>query len=172
MTEEVILVDEQDAEIGSMEKLEAHRTGALHRAFSVFIFRSDGKMLLQKRAAHKYHSPNLWTNACCSHPRPGESNKDAAVRRVKEELGMIVSPFESFTHLYKADMGNGLTEHELDHVFLAVSDEKPSPNPEEVSETLYLEDVEIRKQIEHYPEQYTYWFKALYQKVMNEVNAV
>src|SRR5688572_9486804 len=116
--QEVILVNEFDEAIGSMEKMEAHEKALLHRAFSVFLFNKKGEMLLQKRAASKYHSPSLWTNACCSHPMPGEETKQAALRRLDEELGFTTSINKAFHFTYKAVFDNGLTEHEFDHVFV------------------------------------------------------
>src|SRR4249919_2599143 len=114
--QEVILVNEQNEAIGTMEKMEAHRKALLHRAFSVFIFNSKGEMLLQQRALNKYHSGGLWTNACCSHPRPGELIEDAATRRLKEELGFETPLKKIFQFTYQASFDNGLTEHEFDHV--------------------------------------------------------
>ncbi len=115
---EVILVNELDEAIGSMEKMEAHEKALLHRAFSVFLFNKNGEMLLQKRAATKYHSPSLWTNACCSHPMPGETTEQAALRRLKEELGFTTNVQKAFHFTYKAVFDNGLTDHEFDHVFV------------------------------------------------------
>ena len=119
----MILVNERDEPLGSMEKMEAHRKGALHRAFSVFIFNSRGEMLLQQRALKKYHSGGLWTNACCSHPRPGETNEAAALRRLREEMGFDTSLQQIFSFTYRASFNNGLTEHEYDHVFAGIYDE-------------------------------------------------
>ena len=134
MTHEVILVDEQDQEIGVMEKMEAHRQGLLHRAFSVFIFNEKGEMLLQQRSLDKYHSGGLWTNACCSHPRPGEDIQRAAQRRLHEELGFVTSIEEIFDFIYKSPFDNGLTEHEFDHVFIGVYDDVIEPNQKEVKD--------------------------------------
>src|SRR5215468_430433 len=115
--EQVILVNELDEEIGTMEKLSAHEQGVLHRAISVFIFNEKGEMLLQQRASRKYHSGGLWTNACCSHPHPGEATHAAALRRLKEEMGFETSLKKAFDFVYKTSFDNGLTEHEFDHVF-------------------------------------------------------
>ena len=130
--EEVILVDENDIAIGSMEKLEAHQKGILHRAFSVFIFNSNNELLLQRRALTKYHSSGLWTNTCCSHPQPNEDTLAAANRRLKEEMGMQTSLTHKTSFIYKTNFDNGLTEHEFDHVFIGHTDTNPTINPEEV----------------------------------------
>jgi isopentenyl-diphosphate delta-isomerase len=129
---EVILVNESDEAIGAMEKMEAHRLGVLHRAFSVFIFNSNGHMLLQQRADTKYHSAGLWTNACCSHPAPGEEVKSAAERRLQEELGFKADIKRAFDFVYKASFNNGLTEHEYDHVFVGYYDGEIRPDQDEV----------------------------------------
>ena len=136
--EYVILVDENDQEVGQMEKMEAHEKGLLHRAFSVFVFDKEGNFLLQRRAFEKYHSGGLWTNSCCSHPRSGETTKQAAMRRLEEELGFVVDVEEQFSFIYKSELDKGLTEHELDHVFFATYEGKIEPNPEEVAEVKYV----------------------------------
>ena len=138
MKEQVILVNESDNEIGVMEKMDAHHKPILHRAFSVFIFNSKGEMLLQQRASHKYHSAGLWTNACCSHPRPGENIQVAASRRLEEEMGFSTNLVKTFDFIYQASFGNGLHEYEYDHVFMGRYDGKISPNPEEVSDFCYM----------------------------------
>ena len=125
MQESVILVNERDEPQGNMEKMRAHREGHLHRAFSIFIFNREGNLLLQQRAAHKYHSAGLWSNTCCSHPRPGESIDDAAARRLQEEMGLQTELVYLFRFQYHALLENGLTEHELDHVLIGFSDEAP-----------------------------------------------
>ena len=158
LREEVILVDETDMPVGTMEKIEAHQKALLHRAFSVFIFNGQGKMLLQKRAAGKYHSPGLWTNACCSHPRPGEETEAAAIRRLKEELGFITPLTELFTFTYRSDYDNGLTEFEFDHVFIGRYDGEVIPDPAEISDYCYLNMDEIRSDLETSPERFTTWF--------------
>ncbi len=163
---EVILVNENDEAIGTMEKMQAHREGKLHRAFSVFIVNSEDKMLLQKRAAKKYHSPNLWTNACCSHPAPDENIFDAAKRRVKEELGMDVNVFENlFSFRYKTLLENDLTEHELDYVLWAKSDAIVKLNEDEVSDFIFLSKEEIKNKLAEKPEQFTVWFKLIFPKI-------
>ena len=127
--EHVILVDKEDKAIGTMEKLEAHRKGVLHRAFSVLLFDNSGKLLLQKRSARKYHSSRLWTNTCCSHPLPGESLETATLRRLKEEMGIVVQPTFAFSFIYKAPLDHELTEHELDHVFIGTYNDAPFTPP-------------------------------------------
>lgn len=156
--QEVILVNEFDEPIGSMEKMEAHEKALLHRAFSVFLFNKKGEMLLQKRAATKYHSPSLWTNACCSHPMPGEITEQAALRRLEEELGFITSLKKAFHFTYMADFDNGLTEHEFDHVFVGEYEGDMQLNPEEVSEVCYRSMADIRADIDRNPDNYTAWF--------------
>lgn len=156
--EYVILVNNNDQPLGAMEKMEAHEKGVMHRAFSIFIFNSEGKMLLQKRAEDKYHSPGLWTNTVCSHPRTGEKTDEAAHRRMVEEMGFDCPLEEVFTFTYKANVGDGLTEHEFDHVFTGTSDSTPEPNPEEVSDYKYVDLDWVVKDVEENPGNYTVWF--------------
>lgn len=157
----VVLINENDEVKGLMEKMQAHKTGLLHRAFSVFLFNNQGEMLLQKRAAHKYHSPNQWTNAVCSHPRDGETYKDAALRRLKEELGIKVEIDHKFFFIYKADVGDGLWEHELDHVFVGNYQGEFQLNPEEVSEVRYISQENLEKEMTENPANFTEWFKII-----------
>ena len=161
MEEEVVLINSKDEVLGSMKKMEAHENGLLHRAFSVFLFNEKGEMLLQKRAASKYHSPNQWTNAVCSHPRMGETYEGAAKRRMQEELGITVEIEKKFHFLYKAEVGDQLWEHELDHVFTGNYDGEFKLNPEEVSEVRYIlmEDLEI--EMRSNPKHFTEWFKII-----------
>jgi isopentenyl-diphosphate Delta-isomerase len=159
LKEEVILVDATDAQVGVMEKLEAHRKGLLHRAFSVFIFNSKNEMLLQKRAAEKYHSPGLWTNACCSHPRPGENTLNAAKRRLKEEMGLETELNFKTSFIYKTAFDNGLTEHEFDHIYIGETDEQPGLNKLEVESFKWLSIEKIKEEIHLNPERFTSWFK-------------
>lgn len=167
MPEFVILVDEQDQETGISEKLEAHKTGQLHRAISVFIFNSRNEMLLQKRAENKYHSGGLWTNACCSHPRPGEDTGGAAKRRLQEEMGLECNSLQFvFSFTYRASLDNKLIEHELDHVFIGRSDETPRPDPNEVAGYKWLPLEDIRKNLAKSPELYTYWFRLIFERVV------
>jgi len=158
MPEEVILVDEFDTPVGVMEKMEAHRKALLHRAFSVFIFSRKGDMLLQRRALSKYHSGGLWTNACCSHPRPDEETSEAARRRLSEELGFAVPLEKIFDFTYRTEFDNGLTEYEFDHVYAGWYDGVIHPNPEEVSECRWLSLEAIQAELAAFPSTYTSWF--------------
>jgi isopentenyl-diphosphate delta-isomerase len=163
--EQVVLVNEQDQEIGLMEKMEAHRTGELHRAFSVFIFNQQGQMLLQRRALDKYHSGGLWTNACCSHPRPGEGVGDAAGRRLKEELGFSAALEPVFNFVYKANFENGLTEHEFDHVYFGKHNGKIFPNPKEVMDVEFENMETIAAELRSDPKKFTAWFQLVFDRV-------
>lgn len=162
--EEVVLVDSSDTETGTMEKLEAHRKGLLHRAFSVFVSDSKGRMLLQQRAAGKYHSPGLWTNTCCSHPRPHENTEKAARRRLKEEMGLDPELNYKTHFIYRAEFDNGLTEYEFDHIFTAVSDQEPQPDPNEVSAWKWLPVQEIKQLVLSDPNAFTPWFRIAIEK--------
>lgn len=159
----VILVDRQDAETGTADKLEAHRTGQLHRAVSVFIINDRGEMLLQRRAFGKYHSGGLWSNACCSHPCPGEQTLDAALRRLREELGFDTGLVPFGEWYYRADVGGGLIEHELDHLYTGTWNGTPAPDPEEVSETAWLAPATIREQLATQPATFTAWFPQIFE---------
>ena len=165
--EQVILVDADDREIGAMGKLAAHENGGTrHRAFSVFIVDARGRWLLQRRAAGKYHFPGLWTNACCSHPRPGEGTEEAAHRRLREELGFDCSLAERFQFEYKATSEvEGLTEHELDHVFVGVHGGEIRPDPEEVGGVRWVAPAELAREVENCPETFTPWFKLALERV-------
>lgn len=162
---DVILVNEKDEPIGTMEKIEVHQKGLLHRAFSVFIFNEKGEMLLQKRAACKYHSPGLWTNTCCSHPQPGSEIISAASQRLQEEMGFTTSLEKAFHFIYKATFDNGLTEYEFDHVLLGNYDGPINPNAEEVEDYLYLSLTEIKNLLQSNPSDYTPWFKIAIPKI-------
>jgi isopentenyl-diphosphate delta-isomerase len=168
--EYVILVNTNDQRLGATEKMEAHEKGVLHRAFSVFVFNSERKMLLQKRADEKYHSPGLWTNTACSHPRTGEKTPDAAHRRLVEEMGFDCEIEEAFSFTYKADVGEGLTEHEFDHVFTGISDTMPIPNPEEVSGYKYVELGWLEKDVAENPGHYTVWFRIALKEVLKHLH--
>lgn len=169
---EVILVNSQDEEQGTMEKLAAHQSGLLHRAFSVFIFNDAGEMLIQKRASHKYHSAGLWSNSCCSHPLPNESSVDAAERRLIEEIGINTSVEFSFSFEYKASFENGLTENELDHVFVGYSNSQGIINPDEISESKFIAIPELFKDMETEPEKYTVWFKIIIFEHWNKISEI
>jgi isopentenyl-diphosphate Delta-isomerase len=159
--EEIILVDEQDNAIGTMEKMEAHRRGVLHRAFSVVLFNSSGDLLLQRRAENKYHSGGLWTNTCCSHPLPDESVRDAAQRRLKYEMGINLRPEFAFKFIYKTPLDKDLIEHELDYVFIGTFDGKPAINNEEVAEWKFMSLRDLKTDIRISPEIYTVWFRLI-----------
>ena len=156
--EKVILVNEQDGEIGTIEKMEAHRNGILHRAFSIFIFNDKKEMLLQQRAMNKYHSGGLWTNACCSHPRPGELTGAAATRRLKEELGFETKLEKIFDFKYKAAFENGLIENEFDHVFAGVYNDEINFNRNEVQDICFRSMQEIESNLQTHPNKFTAWF--------------
>ncbi len=170
MEEQVILVNEQDEQIGLMPKMEAHEKAILHRAFSVFIFNDNGEMMLQQRASHKYHSPNLWTNTCCSHQRDGESNLEAGERRLREEMGFTVALKEATSFIYKAHFDNGLTEHELDHILVGYYNGEPLINPEEVSAFKWMKTEDVKNNILNRPELYTAWFKIIFEKFYDYIN--
>ena len=163
----LILVDEHDVPLGTVEKMEAHEKALLHRAFSVFIFNSKGEMLLQQRAPGKYHSGGLWTNACCSHPYDGQETLAAAEKRLQEEMGFTVPLTKAFAFVYKAPFDNGLTEHEYDHVFTGKYDGEIFPNKDEVADFRYLTLDEIKVLLLQHPEQYTIWFKIAFPKLEN-----
>jgi isopentenyl-diphosphate Delta-isomerase len=167
---EVILVNEEDQPVGTMEKMEVHQQGLLHRAFSVFIFDRQGNMLLQKRAAGKYHGAGLWTNACCSHPYPGESTESAAERRLFEELGFNTPLKKAFEFVYKAKVENDLTEHEYDHVFIGTYEGEINPDEEEVSDFRYVSISQIKKELEEQPGTFTSWFKIAFPRVLSSFN--
>lgn len=156
--EQVVLVDERDRDLGHMEKLAAHREGMLHRAFSVFIFNSKGHLLLQQRAKGKYHSPGLWTNTCCGHPRPGESTQLAAERRLKEEMGITAPLAPVMRFAYRAELGGGLIEHELDHVLIGEYDRDPLPDPSEAMDWRWVDKAELDKELAAHPALFTAWF--------------
>ncbi|MFD0762503.1 isopentenyl-diphosphate Delta-isomerase [Lutibacter aestuarii] len=162
--EQVILVNEKDEKIGLMPKMEAHEKALLHRAFSVFIFNDKNELLLQQRAADKYHSPLLWTNTCCSHQRDGESNLEAGKRRLQEEMGFVCELEEKTSFIYKAPFDNGLTEHELDHIMVGYYNENPILNKEEVESYKWMTLEAVKNDIQHQPALYTEWFKIIFEK--------
>ena len=165
MSEEVILVDEEDRVLGTAEKMDAHRSGGLHRAFSVFVFDSAGNVLLQKRARDKYHSGGLWSNTCCSHPRPGETIVEAARRRLFEEMGFTCELREVFSFVYRAEVGNDLVEHEYDHVLVGTFDGQPSPDAREVEDWRWCAMDELRKDLAGNPANYTRWLTLAFERV-------
>lgn len=171
MTEErVILVNENDEQIGLMPKMEAHEKAVLHRAFSVFIFNKNNQLMLQQRAAHKYHSPLLWANTCCSHQRDGETNIEAGKRRLQEEMGFVTELENKVSFIYKAPFDNGLTEHEFDHVMVGSYDADPIINPEEVADWKWMSLPDIKTDIAKHPEKYTEWFKIIFDKYYEYIN--
>jgi len=167
--EHVVLVDEKDTQIGIMEKMAAHIVPRLHRAFSIFIFNSKGELLLQQRALTKYHSPGLWTNTCCSHPRNGETLAQATARRLKEEMGLTCDMHEVFTFIYKAPVGLGLIEHEFDHVWFGQCDDTPTIDTDEVASFKYMNLDDIATDMKDHPEQYTEWFKISFEEVRKHI---
>jgi isopentenyl-diphosphate Delta-isomerase len=171
-TNDVILVNDRDEPVGTMEKIEAHRRALLHRAFSVFIFNRKGEMLLQQRALNKYHSAGLWTNACCSHPKPAEETKNAAERRLQEELGFTVELKKIFDFIYKSGFDNGLTEHEFDHVYAGTYDAVIVPNRDEVNDYCFKSMDEIKASLQSHPLKYTAWFHIAFPMVEQWRNKV
>lgn len=169
MEEQVILVDTNDQPIGLMPKMEAHEKGVLHRAFSVFILNDKGKLMLQQRAFHKYHSPGLWTNTCCSHQRDGETNIAAGKRRLQEEMGFVTDLREVTSFIYKAPFNNGLTEHELDHIMIGKFNDTPNINPEEVADWRWMPVDAVRENIQNQPENYTVWFIIIFEKFYEQI---
>ncbi len=162
--EQVILVNQLDEQIGTMPKMEAHENAMLHRAFSVFVMNDQGKIMLQQRAADKYHSPLLWTNTCCSHQLLGETNIEAGKRRLQEEMGFVTELRELFSFIYKASFDNGLTEHEFDHVMIGSFNEDPKVDPDEVADWKWMSPSDIKNDILKRPSEYTVWFKIIFEK--------
>ena len=171
MEEQVILVDKNDNQVGLMPKMEAHEKGVLHRAFSVFTFNKKGELMLQQRAAHKYHSPLLWTNTCCSHQRNGETNLEAGKRRLQEEMGFTAELKEIFSFIYKAPFDNGLTEHELDHVLVGYFDDIPNINKEEVEDYKWMLLEDVKSDIDKNPSIYTEWFKIIFKESYSKISS-
>jgi len=164
LEEKVILVNETDDQLGLMGKMEAHKKGILHRAFSVFVFNNKGELLLQQRALDKYHSPGLWTNTCCSHQRDGESSLVAGKRRLEEEMGFFCDLEEVFWFIYSAAFDNGLTEHELDHVMVGYYDNDPVINLQEVASFKWMSLDKVKQDIAEHPQNYTEWFKIIFKE--------
>jgi isopentenyl-diphosphate delta-isomerase len=165
MTDNVILVDTNNNPVGEMGKMEAHLQGALHRALSVLVFNSKGEILLQQRAFSKYHTPGLWSNTCCSHPRPGEDSLEAATRRLGEEMGFTVPLEKSFDFIYRAHFDNGLIEHEFDHVFFGNFEGTPIPNPDEAHDYKWVRHFDLMEEMRSNPENYTVWFRIIMEKI-------
>ncbi|RAJ32996.1 isopentenyl-diphosphate Delta-isomerase [Pedobacter cryoconitis] len=165
MKDHVILVDQADVMTGAMEKMEAHERGELHRAFSIFIFNQKGEFLLQQRALDKYHSGGLWSNTCCSHPYPGEETAIGAKRRLQEEMGMDCVLDFGFSFIYQADLEDGLSENEFDHVYFGSSDQTPVLNPEEVAAFKYVTLEALETALKTNPEEYTIWLKICFERV-------
>lgn len=169
MEEFVVLVDQDDQKLGLMEKQQAHIAGLLHRAFSVFVFNSKGELMIQQRAASKYHSPTLWTNTCCSHPRDNETYEEAAHRRLQEEMGFDCELEYKFNFIYKAHLENDLIEHELDHVFIGIFDKEPKLNTDEVMAYRWVELDDLKKDIDKNPQNYTAWFKIIFEHYVSYI---
>ncbi|QXP79696.1 MULTISPECIES: isopentenyl-diphosphate Delta-isomerase [Winogradskyella] len=168
--EQVILVDENDKQIGLMPKMEAHEKALLHRAFSVFVFNDKKELMLQQRALHKYHTPGLWTNTCCSHQRDGESNLEAGKRRLQEEMGFVTELEEKTSFIYKAPFENGLTEHEYDHIMVGYYNDEPVVNLDEVASWKWMTLEAVKTDILEKPEIYTAWFKIIFEKFYEYIN--
>lgn len=168
--EQVILVDENDNQIGLMPKMEAHEKALLHRAFSVFVFNDNNELMLQQRALHKYHSPGLWTNTCCSHQRDGETNLEAGKRRLQEEMGFVTELEETTSFIYKAPFDNGLTEHEYDHIMIGYYNDEPNINEAEVADWKWMNLEDVKVDIVLHPEKYTAWFKIIFDKFYEFIN--
>ena len=168
--EKVVLVDQQDKAVGEMEKMEAHEKAVLHRAFSVFVFNDRDELMLQQRALGKYHSPGLWTNTCCSHPRTGETFLEAGHRRLVEEMGFDCEIEKIFDFIYKAKLDKGLTEHEFDHVLFGRYNDVPEINPEEVESWKWMKMEDIAADMKSHPENYTVWFRIAFERVFEYLN--
>lgn len=164
--ERVVLVDHNDISIGTAPKLDAHVDALLHRAFSVFVFNRSGEVLLQRRAEAKYHSAGLWSNTCCSHPFPDESTMAAALRRLREEMGFECRLRSAFSFVYRADVGNGLVEHEYDHVFIGHSEMTPLPDPAEVAEWKWMSPEQLSTELRLHPGRYTYWLRVAWEELL------
>jgi len=169
MIDNVILVDTNNNPVGEMEKMEAHLQGALHRALSVLVLNSKGEILLQQRAFSKYDTPGLWSNTCCSHPRPGEDSLEAATRRLGEEMGFTVPLKKSFDFIYRAHFDNGLIEHEFDHVFFGTFEGIPILNPEEAHDYKWVKHFDLMEDMRSNPENYTVWFRIIMEKIEERI---
>ena len=167
--EQVILVDQEDNEVGTAEKMSSHQEGMLHRAFSIFIVNNKNEILLQKRAKGKYHCAGLWTNTCCSHPRPGESLLEAAHRRLQEEMGFDCPLEDAFTFMYRVEFENGLIEHELDHVLIGTHDGPVDPDPQEVSEYRWMPIEELKQELSSNEQQFTPWLNLCWDQALSHL---
>ncbi|MCC8019968.1 MAG: isopentenyl-diphosphate Delta-isomerase [Rikenellaceae bacterium] len=165
----VILVDSKDNSVGETDKMEAHLNGSLHRAVSVLLYNGEGRMLLQRRAAGKYHSPGLWANACCTHPLPGETTAEAASRRLRQEMGLRADLTHRGSFIYEAPVGKGLTEHEYDHIFSGISDTIPLPDPTEVMQYKYMDIPDLFYDAENHPEKYAVWFRIILNRFPEQI---
>jgi isopentenyl-diphosphate delta-isomerase len=161
----VILVDEHDNPLGTEEKMSAHRAGRLHRAFSIFVFHPDGRLMLQQRALSKYHSGGLWTNTCCSHPRPGEETLAAAHRRLSEEMGFDCELRHAFAFVYRAELDHGLTEHEYDHVYMGTFNGEPLLNLDEAAAWRWVSTFEFERELAEQPEKFTVWSRIAWKEL-------
>lgn len=170
MEEKVILVNENDEQIGLMEKIEAHEKALLHRAFSVFVYNDKNEVMIQQRALSKYHSPGLWTNTCCSHQKEGETNVEAGKRRLMEEMGFQTDLKEVTSFIYKAPFDNGLSEHEYDYILVGHYNDDPKINPDEVASWKWMSLEDIKKDMNNHPEKYTAWFKIIFDKYYNFIS--
>jgi len=169
MRNEVVLIDKEDNALGLMEKLQAHKEGKLHRAFSVFIFNDQGELLLQQRADHKYHGAGLWTNTCCSHPQWGEDVRSSALERLQYEMGMTCDLSFVYSFIYRSEVENNLTEHELDHVFVGYSNQDPVINTDEVQDFRLSGVEEVLADIQARPSAYTVWFKEAFPELIDRI---
>lgn len=169
LRDKVILVDQNDLEVGTIDKMEAHIKGMLHRAFSIFLFNSKKEMLIHQRAAGKYHGGGLWTNACCSHPQPGEELKASAMERLYFEMGLQCDLQKAFSFIYHAPVENSLIEHEYDHVYIGFTDDTPIPNPEEVQDYRWISTPDLKREIATEPDKFTFWFKKAIQMLKTEI---
>lgn len=170
MKDDIILVNKNDSGIGVGEKMAVHRAGKLHRAFSVFVFNNKDELMLQKRAAGKYHSPNLWSNTCCSHPKPTEETLKGAERRLEEEMGFKCDLREAFDFIYKTKFKNGLIENEYDHVFIGKYNKEPVLNLDEASNWKWVSINDLKKDITKNPSNYTHWLKLCLNKVTSIIS--
>ncbi|MEN5055905.1 MULTISPECIES: isopentenyl-diphosphate Delta-isomerase [Sphingobacterium] len=165
----VVLVDEQDRALSEMDKMDAHKIGALHRAFSIFIFNSNGEMLIHQRANHKYHGGGLWTNACCSHPQWDEDIEESAKERLQFEMGLQCELKRVFSFIYHTPVENNLIEHEYDHVLVGYTDREPVPNVNEVMNYKWIDRLDLLQQIAAEPDAFTYWFRIALPQIIKHI---